>query len=89
MRLIAVARSAPLAFRDDAKTPAVSVNRRHQEKDPEEVFRRLEKRLRRTFPTATLEKRWMGQVIETEDGMPYIVENSERQFIVTGFSVME
>ena len=30
--------------------------------------------------------RWTGQVIETIDGLPYIGETAERQFVATGFS---
>jgi glycine/D-amino acid oxidase-like deaminating enzyme/nitrite reductase/ring-hydroxylating ferredoxin subunit len=57
-----------------------------QEANPEQVYQRLEERLRRLLPMATIEHRWMGQVIETDDGMPYIGENTERQFVATGFS---
>jgi glycine/D-amino acid oxidase-like deaminating enzyme/nitrite reductase/ring-hydroxylating ferredoxin subunit len=56
-----------------------------QEKDTREVFARLEARLKRRLPTATVEHRWMGQVIETDDGLPFIGENAEREFIATGF----
>jgi glycine/D-amino acid oxidase-like deaminating enzyme/nitrite reductase/ring-hydroxylating ferredoxin subunit len=57
-----------------------------QEKDPVEVFRTLESRLHSTLPAAKVRNRWLGQVIETPDGLPYIGENGERQFIATGFS---
>jgi glycine/D-amino acid oxidase-like deaminating enzyme/nitrite reductase/ring-hydroxylating ferredoxin subunit len=56
-----------------------------QEKDAEEVFRKLEKRLQVRLPGAAVEHRWMGQVIETADGLPYVGENREWQFIATGF----
>ncbi len=56
-----------------------------QEKDPEEVFRELESRMQARLPAATLQHRWMGQVVETADGLPYIGENATRQFIATGF----
>jgi nitrite reductase/ring-hydroxylating ferredoxin subunit len=56
-----------------------------QERDSEDVFGELEIRLRARLPTATLQHRWMGQVVETADGLPYIGENATRQFIATGF----
>src|SRR6185503_10263664 len=56
-----------------------------QEKNTEEVFQTLEGRLQRLFPGATVQHRWMGQVVETQDGLPYIGENADRQFIATGF----
>jgi glycine/D-amino acid oxidase-like deaminating enzyme/nitrite reductase/ring-hydroxylating ferredoxin subunit len=57
-----------------------------QEKSAAEIYQRLEERLRRQLPMAALAHRWMGQVIETDDGMPYIGENTDRQFIATGFA---
>ncbi len=56
-----------------------------QEKDAEQVFETLQGRLLELFPNAAIEHRWMGQVVETQDGLPYIGENATRQFIATGF----
>ena len=56
-----------------------------QEGDTEEVFAKLTTRLRKVLPQAQLERRWLGQVIETDDGMPFIGENESREFIATGF----
>jgi glycine/D-amino acid oxidase-like deaminating enzyme/nitrite reductase/ring-hydroxylating ferredoxin subunit len=56
-----------------------------QEDEPEEVFRRLLTRLNKVLPMATAERRWLGQVVETDDGMPFIGENAPREFIATGF----
>jgi glycine/D-amino acid oxidase-like deaminating enzyme/nitrite reductase/ring-hydroxylating ferredoxin subunit len=56
-----------------------------QEKDAEEVYRALEARLQARLPGAVIQHRWMGQVIETADGLPYAGENGEFQFIATGF----
>ena len=39
-----------------------------------------------SFPAAKLRHRWSGQVLETPDGLPYIGEVGERQFLATGFS---
>jgi glycine/D-amino acid oxidase-like deaminating enzyme len=41
--------------------------------------------LEKIVPDAKIEHRWSGQVIETNDGLPFIGENAERQFIATGF----
>lgn len=56
-----------------------------QEGNPEEVYRKLTARLHERFPNAEVANRWMGQVIETADGLPFIGENAESQFIATGF----
>lgn len=57
-----------------------------QAPDTEACFVRLEDSLRRLLPTAEIDHRWSGQVIETNDGIPFIGENAEGQFISTGFS---
>jgi glycine/D-amino acid oxidase-like deaminating enzyme/nitrite reductase/ring-hydroxylating ferredoxin subunit len=49
-------------------------------------FERLEARLKRLLPEISVTHRWSGQVIETNDGLPYIGETAERQFVGTGFS---
>ncbi len=49
------------------------------------AYGRLEDRLRRIFPEAEVDARWSGQVIETNDGLPYIGETADRQFVATGF----
>ncbi len=56
-----------------------------QEEDTNEVFSRLEKRLIKVLPKALIQNRWMGQVVETNDGLPFIGENEKQQFIATGF----
>ncbi len=56
-----------------------------QEDDAERVFDRLTRRLHEVLPQARIERRWLGQVIETDDGMPFIGENEERELIATGF----
>ena len=38
------------------------------------------------FPALEVTHRWSGQVIETNDGLPFIGETSDRQFVATGFS---
>ena len=56
-----------------------------QEDDTNKIFQRLEARLQRALPPATIQHRWMGQVVETDDGLPFIGENADRQFVATGF----
>lgn len=56
-----------------------------QEVDTEQVYQKLQARLSRLLPSAKVERRWMGQVVETDDGMPFIGENEGREFIATGF----
>lgn len=51
-----------------------------------QCFARLEQRLKRVLPEVSVTHRWSGQVIETNDGLPYIGETAERQFVATGFS---
>ena len=57
-----------------------------QERDPAGCYAMLERVLRTHLPTAKVDRRWSGQVIEAVDGLPYIGETSERQFVATGFS---
>lgn len=46
----------------------------------------LAQRVRWQFPDALISHRWLGQVIETDDGLPFIGEHAEREFIATGFA---
>ncbi len=57
-----------------------------QEEETETRYERLEKILKENFPSAKPTHRWSGQVIETPDGLPYIGEVADRQFLATGFS---
>jgi glycine/D-amino acid oxidase-like deaminating enzyme/nitrite reductase/ring-hydroxylating ferredoxin subunit len=56
-----------------------------QEEDPENAFGRLRAKLKQFLPSAEVRDRWLGQVVETDDGLPFIGENENRQFIATGF----
>jgi Rieske Fe-S protein len=42
-------------------------------------------RLKKIIPKAKIDHRWSGQVICTPDGLPYIGENAEHQFVATGY----
>jgi glycine/D-amino acid oxidase-like deaminating enzyme/nitrite reductase/ring-hydroxylating ferredoxin subunit len=57
-----------------------------QQADTEIPYRELEAKLLDILPEAKIDHRWSGQVIETNDGLPYIGETAERQFVATGFA---
>lgn len=57
-----------------------------QQPDTPASHARLEERLRKFAPTAQVDARWSGQVIETNDGLPFIGPTAERQFVATGFA---
>ncbi len=50
------------------------------------AFARLEKRFRKLVPSADITHYWSGQVIATNDGLPYIGETAKHQFVATGFA---
>ena len=56
-----------------------------QEDDPLTVFTRLEDEMKKWLPMAEVRHRWLGQVVETNDGLPFIGETAENQFVATGF----
>ena len=53
---------------------------------PGDCYRRLEKKLKALVPKADVVARWSGQVVETVDGLPYIGETADHQFVATGFA---
>ncbi len=57
-----------------------------QEEHPEYCWQDLEQLLLKILPMARVTDRWSGQVIETNDGLPYIGETADHQFAATGFS---
>jgi glycine/D-amino acid oxidase-like deaminating enzyme/nitrite reductase/ring-hydroxylating ferredoxin subunit len=57
-----------------------------QQVDTNACWTTIEQTLRRHLPEFELTDRWSGQVIETNDGLPYIGENAPRQFVATGFA---
>lgn len=57
-----------------------------QEQDTDACFTRLEAALHQVIPSAKVDRRWSGQVVETHDGLPYIGEVAEQQFVSTGFA---
>jgi glycine/D-amino acid oxidase-like deaminating enzyme/nitrite reductase/ring-hydroxylating ferredoxin subunit len=54
--------------------------------DTEKCYSALEERVKKLIPDISLTHRWSGQVIKTNDGLPYIGESAERQHIATGFA---
>lgn len=56
------------------------------QEDDQHAFEELEQRLTGRLPAARVTQRWLGQVIETDDGLPYIGEHAPREFIATGFA---
>jgi glycine/D-amino acid oxidase-like deaminating enzyme/nitrite reductase/ring-hydroxylating ferredoxin subunit len=57
-----------------------------QEESSPAIYAKLEGRLHTLLPSAKIDRRWLGQVIEPDDGLPFIGENASHQFIATGFS---
>jgi glycine/D-amino acid oxidase-like deaminating enzyme/nitrite reductase/ring-hydroxylating ferredoxin subunit len=56
-----------------------------QKKETQKAYARLLARLKKIVPKARIDHRWSGQVISTPDGLPYIGENAEHQFVATGY----
>jgi glycine/D-amino acid oxidase-like deaminating enzyme/nitrite reductase/ring-hydroxylating ferredoxin subunit len=56
-----------------------------QKRETQKAYARLLGRLKKIIPDAQVDHRWSGQIISTPDGLPYIGENAEHQFIATGF----
>ena len=54
--------------------------------DTAACFQQVEAAARRAIPSLEVTHRWSGQVIETNDGLPFIGESSERQFAATGYA---
>jgi nitrite reductase/ring-hydroxylating ferredoxin subunit len=57
-----------------------------QADDTRACYEALDAAARKLLPGFELTDRWSGQVIDTNDGLPYIGETSERQFVATGFA---
>jgi glycine/D-amino acid oxidase-like deaminating enzyme/nitrite reductase/ring-hydroxylating ferredoxin subunit len=57
-----------------------------QATDTDACFDRLERTLLSIVGTIDITHRWSGQVIETNDGLPFIGETASHQFAATGYS---
>jgi len=60
-------------------------NKTGQKRETGKAYARLLVRLKKIIPKARVDHRWSGQVISTPDGLPYIGENAEHQFVATGY----
>src|SRR6478609_8413832 len=56
-----------------------------QQRNTKSAYARLLARLKKIIPGARVDHRWSGQIISTPDGLPYMGENAERQFVATGY----
>jgi nitrite reductase/ring-hydroxylating ferredoxin subunit len=54
--------------------------------DTEVCFEKLKSKLLALFPKAKFDHRWSGQVVETNDGLPYLGETAPHQFAATGYA---
>jgi Rieske Fe-S protein len=50
------------------------------------AYQRLQRALLQRLPMAHVQHRWSGQVVETNDGVPFIGEVAPQQFLATGFA---
>jgi glycine/D-amino acid oxidase-like deaminating enzyme/nitrite reductase/ring-hydroxylating ferredoxin subunit len=57
-----------------------------QETDTEGCFTRRIAAFNRLVPGASIERRWSGQVVETDDMLPFIGQVAEHQYIATGYA---
>jgi len=57
-----------------------------QETDTEAVFERLRESFVRLVPSARIDRRWSGQVIESPDNLPYIGRVADHQYVATAFA---
>jgi glycine/D-amino acid oxidase-like deaminating enzyme/nitrite reductase/ring-hydroxylating ferredoxin subunit len=57
-----------------------------QTTDTESCYAKLTEALRQVLPTARVERRWSGQVIETDDGLPFVGEVAPHQYVATGYA---
>jgi glycine/D-amino acid oxidase-like deaminating enzyme/nitrite reductase/ring-hydroxylating ferredoxin subunit len=57
-----------------------------QADDTDQRFKTLEQTLQAILPDACPDRRWSGQVVETNDGLPFIGEIAPQQFVATGYS---
>jgi glycine/D-amino acid oxidase-like deaminating enzyme/nitrite reductase/ring-hydroxylating ferredoxin subunit len=57
-----------------------------QAADTAACYAALEKKARSLLPGFEVSHRWSGQVVETNDGLPFIGETSSKQFAATGYA---
>ena len=54
--------------------------------DTDECFAQTALQMKQLLPSVRIDARWTGQVIETNDGLPFIGENAPHQYISTGYA---
>ncbi len=54
--------------------------------DPRDALASLEARFVARVPGVRVTHRWTGEIVETDDGLPYIGEIAPRRFVATGLS---
>lgn len=57
-----------------------------QASDGDARLAKLGELLQQLIPSARIERRWSGQVIETDDGLPFIGRTADHQYAATGYS---
>jgi glycine/D-amino acid oxidase-like deaminating enzyme/nitrite reductase/ring-hydroxylating ferredoxin subunit len=57
-----------------------------QAEDTAACFRQVEAAAKRMIPSLEITHRWSGQVVETNDGLPFMGESSAHQFAATGYA---
>src|SRR5205814_6309827 len=57
-----------------------------QKDETAECYRKLEERLAAILPDIEVTHHWSGQVIETADGLPYIGQSADHQYMATGYA---
>lgn len=57
-----------------------------QETDTTRCFAALEETANRLMPGLEITHHWSGQVVQTNDGLPFIGETSSKQFAATGYA---
>ena len=56
-----------------------------QKRKTQKAYARLLARFKKIVADAEVDHRWSGQIISTPDGLPYIGQNADHQFIATGY----
>jgi glycine/D-amino acid oxidase-like deaminating enzyme/nitrite reductase/ring-hydroxylating ferredoxin subunit len=57
-----------------------------QASDTEARFAQLESTLHSLIPSARIDHRWTGQVVQTADGLPYVGRTADHQYAATGYA---
>ena len=68
------------------RSSADRITRPARRPTPPRATRRSKRRRGRVLPGFEITHRWSGQVVETNDGLPFIGETSSKQFAATGYA---